>query len=64
MLYICAITTTLSRVPLLCRMSHYFVVVFTTLPWVLLLYRGFHYSAVRFTHLIAYRSTWFVSISC
>jgi hypothetical protein len=64
MSYIYAITTTLSRVPLLCRMSYYFVVVFTTLPWVLLLHRGFHYSAVRSTYSIAYRSTWFVLISC
>jgi hypothetical protein len=31
MSYIYAITTTLSRVPLLCRMSHYFVVCSITL---------------------------------
>jgi hypothetical protein len=31
MLYICVITTTLSRVLLLCRMSYYFVVCSTTL---------------------------------
>jgi hypothetical protein len=44
MSYICAITTTLSRVPLLCRASYYFVVVFTTPPWVALLRRAFHLS--------------------
>jgi hypothetical protein len=42
MLYICAITTTLSRVPLLCCVFHYLVVVFTTPPWVALLCRAFH----------------------
>jgi hypothetical protein len=56
--------TALSHVPLLCRASYYFNVVFTTPPWVPLLCRGLHYSAVRFTYPTAYKSTWFVSISC
>jgi hypothetical protein len=49
MSYIYAITTTLSRVPLLCRMSHYFVVCSTTLSWYSLLCRGFYYSTVGST---------------
>jgi hypothetical protein len=38
--------TTLSRVPLLCRVPHCFVVRPTTLLWYSLLRRGFHYSAM------------------
>jgi hypothetical protein len=49
MSYICAITTTLSRVLLLCRMSHYFVVCSITLAWYSLLRRGFYYSTVGST---------------
>jgi hypothetical protein len=62
--YFIIVFTTPPWVPLLCRMSNYFIIVFTTPPWVLLLRCGLHYSAVCSTYLTAYKSAWFVLISC
>ena len=56
--------TTLSHVPLLYYGIHYSAVGSITPLWVSLLRRGLHYSAVRSTYLTAYRSAWFVLISC
>jgi hypothetical protein len=54
MLYMCAITTTLSRVPLLCRAFHYSVARSTTLSRVPLLCRASHCFVVRSTTLSWY----------
>jgi hypothetical protein len=62
--YISFYTTALSYISLLCYVSHYFIMVFTTLLWVSLLCCRLHYSAVHSTYSTAYRSAWFMSISC